>query len=67
MNQNEAVKLTGMYIVLDNDNFPLFPTVSLESDTTKNRMVKLGPDKDWEFYKKKGYKLKKVTITIQEE
>lgn len=57
----------GMFVVLDKEGFPMWPTVSLDKETAIERMVKLGPDKPWEYYIDKGYKVEKVTINIKKE
>lgn len=57
----------GMWVVLDNEGFPMWPTVSLDEETTIQRMVKLGPNKPWKYYLDKGHTVEKVTINVKKE
>jgi hypothetical protein len=57
----------NMFVVIDNEGFPYFPTVSTDEEETIIRMVKLGPGKPWQFYLDKGHTVEKVTINIKKE
>ena len=65
--RGEDWEMKGVFVVLDIDGNPTFKTASLDEETTKRRMVNLGPDKDWQYYLDKGHTVEKVTITIKKE
>ena len=60
-------KFEGLWMVIDKEGFPMWPTVSLEEENAISRMVNLGPGKPWQYYLDKGHTVEKVNITIKKE
>ena len=57
----------GMFVVIDNEGFPMFATVSLNEETAIQRMVNMGPGMQWQYYLDKGHTVEKVTINVKKE
>ena len=64
---SKEINLPNMFVVIDSDEFPMFPTVATTEEDSKNRMVKLAGRMDWDYYERKGYKVQKVTVIIKKE
>lgn len=62
---SKQINLPNMFVVIDSDEFPMFPTVATTEEDSKNRMVKLAGRMDWNYYEGKGYKVVKADIDIK--
>lgn len=63
---DKTVTFPSVYVVVDIDGFPMFPTVSVERKDAVRRMIRLGPPgKTWDFYQKAGYSIHRVKIKIE--